>query len=203
MLKEKVLLTVASGMLGTTLAVAPIVVNSTSLTQADVDQMSGIEKTVTKSAREFLNSLNGTEEQLTFEDENAREYLLDEDTINGFAEDTGEDPKDVKMSFTAIADINDTLIKGCKRIGEGLRQGLSEDEILNSISDLGVEITTAMNPIWNKMGYSSAQLKQDMYTLKHGNYTRNPNRHYSPEELEMLQPMIEFGNALGIEGFGM
>lgn len=40
MLKEKVLLTVASGMLGTTLAVAPIVVNSTSLTQADVDQMS-------------------------------------------------------------------------------------------------------------------------------------------------------------------
>lgn len=69
MLKEKVLLTVASGMLGTTLAVAPIVVNSTSLTQADVDQMSGIEKTVTKNAREFLNSLNGTEEQLVFEDE--------------------------------------------------------------------------------------------------------------------------------------
>lgn len=195
MLKEKVLLTVASGMLGTTLAVAPIVVNCTSLTQADVDQMSGIEKTVTKNAREFLNSLNGTEEQLVFEDEDAREYLLDEDTINSFAEDTGGDPEDIKMSFTAIADINDTLIKGCKRIGEGLRQGLSED--------LGAEITTAMNPIWNKMGYSSAKLKNDMYTLKHGNYTRNPNRHYSQEELEMLQPMIEFGNALGIEGFGM
>lgn len=111
-----------------------------------------MKRPVTKNAREFLNSLNGTEEQLTFEDEDAREYLMDEDTINQFAEDTGEDPEDIKMSFTAIADINDTLIKGCKRIGEGLRQGLSEDEILNSISDLGVEITTAMNPVWKQDG---------------------------------------------------
>lgn len=146
--------------------------------------------------------LKGSDEQLVFEDEDARAYLLDDETVKQFAEETGEDEEDVKLSFTAIADINDTLIKGCKRIGEGLREGQSFGEILGSIDDLGVEIASSMNPVWAKMGYSSDKLEQDIYKLKYGNYSRNPNRVYTKEELEMMQPLVEFGNAFGIEGFG-
>ena len=59
-----------------------------------------------------------------------------------------------------------------------------------------------MNPVWAKVGYSSDKLEQDIYKLKYGNYGRNPDRVYTKEELEMMQPLVEFGNALGIEGFG-
>ena len=138
MLKEKILLSVAAGMLTTTCALAPTLANSTSVTQADVDKMNGIEKSITKNAREYLFGLKGSDEQLVFEDEDARDYLLDDKTVKQFAEETGEDEEDVKLSFTAIADINDTLIEGCKRIGEGLREGQSFGEILGSIDDLGV-----------------------------------------------------------------
>lgn len=44
MLKEKILLSIAAGMLTTTCALAPTLANCTSVTQADVDKMSGIEK---------------------------------------------------------------------------------------------------------------------------------------------------------------
>lgn len=202
MLKEKILLSIAAGMLTTTCALAPTLANCTSVTQADVDKMNGIEKSITKTAREYLFGLKGSDEQLVFEDEDARVYLLDDSTVKQFADETGEDEEDVKLSFTAIADINDTLIEGCKRIGEGLREGQSFGEILGSIDNLGVEIASSMNPVWAKMGYSSDKLEQDIYKLKYGNCSRNPDRVYTNEELEMMQPLVAFGNALGIEGFG-
>lgn len=202
MLKEKILLTITTGMLTTTCALAPTLANCTSVTQADVDKMNGIEKSITKNAREYLFGLKGSDEQLVFEDEDARDYLLDDKTVKQFAEETGESEEDVKLSFTAIADINDTLIEGCKRIGEGLREGQSFGAILGSIDDLSIEIVSAVNPAWAKIGYSSDKLEQDIYKLKYGNYSRNPNRVYTQEELEMMQPLVEFGNALGIEGFG-
>ena len=102
-------------MLTTTCALAPTLANCTSVTQADVDKMNGIEKSITKTAREYLFGLKGSDEQLVFEDEDARVYLLDDSTVKQFADETGEDEEDVKLSFTAIADINDTLIEGCKR----------------------------------------------------------------------------------------
>ena len=54
MLKEKILLTIAAGMLTTTCALAPTLANCTSVTQADVDKMNGIEKSITKNARVYL-----------------------------------------------------------------------------------------------------------------------------------------------------
>ena len=199
---EHVLLSVAIGAVATTAAVAPTIANCTSVTQADVDQMSGLEKSITKNAREYLFGLKGSEEQLVFEDADARKYLLDDETVKRFAEDIGESEEDIKRDFTAIADINDVVIDAFKAIGEGLREGASEDDILGRLSGTEKLLIQAVNPVWESMGYSGKQFESDLMTLKFGNFGRAPGREYTDEELEMMQPLVDFGNKMYIQGFG-
>lgn len=199
---EHVLLSVTIGAVATTAAIAPTIANCTSVTQADVDQMNEIEKSITKNAREYLFGLKGSEEQLVFEDADAREYLLDDETVKRFAEDTGESEEDIKRDFTAIADINDVVVNTFKTIGEGLREGASEDDILDRLSGTDKLLIQAVNPVWESMGYSGKQFESDLMTLKFGNFGRAPGREYTDEELEMMQPLVDFGNKMYIQGFG-